>query len=284
MPASGTDMDEEMGESLRQGSGVKSPSHGSFPAMGGMEDRSEILWQSTNPLGTPSTTVSISLFNYEAYITDCLESVAHQTLPAIDLVIVDDCSSDGSVEVAHQWLMENAKRFRQSLLLRHRRNEGLAISRNDGVWLASTGYVFILDADNALYPRCLAALSPALDNCDASFAYCYLEKFGEVSKLQNTKGWDPTILHRGNTIDAMVLHRRSNLIRLGGYSTDMPVMGWEDYDLWFKIAETGGWGALVPEILARYRVHSASMLHQTTNPNAYKLTQYLHEKHPTFFR
>jgi glycosyltransferase involved in cell wall biosynthesis len=243
----------------------------------------KIVFQARRATAISKVTVAISLYNYADYIIDCLDSVARQSLTPLDLVIVDDCSTDKSVELANDWQLRNSSRFGRSTLLRHTTNQGLAAARNAGWEHALSDYVFVLDADNVLYPRCLEALSAALDNCSASFAYCYLEKFGEVSMLQNTKVWDPNTLHRSNTIDAMVLHRRSTLAEVGGYSTDMPAMGWEDYDLWFKIAEIGAWGVLVPEILARYRVHSTSMLHQTTNPNAHKLTKYMRQKHPSFF-
>jgi hypothetical protein len=124
----------------------------------------------------------------------------------------------------------------------------------------------------------------ALENCDASFAYCYLEKFGKTSCLQNTKPWNPATLRYGNTIDAMVLLRKKVWEYLNGYSTNETMrLGWEDFEFWFKIARAKGWGLLVPEILARYRVHRSSMLQTTTNPNADKLWAYLRSNYPEFF-
>jgi GT2 family glycosyltransferase len=141
----------------------------------------------------------------------------------------------------------------------------------------------VLDADNLLYPRCLERLLGALKHCDASFAYCLLEKFGEETGIGNTKPWNPIALQHGNFIDAMVLHRKEAWEEAGGYATDMPAMGWEDFDLWFRIARAGGWGVQIPEILARYRVRRSSMLHTVTNPNANKLWAYLRAKHPESF-
>jgi hypothetical protein len=133
-----------------------------------------------------------------------------------------------------------------------------------------------------LYPRCLESLISALENCDASFAYPYLEEFGDGNKLKNTKPWNPVTLVAVNTIDAMVLLRKNVLDKVNGYSI-MPVMGWEDYELWFKIARIKGWGVQVPEILARYRLHKTSMLNTVTNPNVEKLWNYLKENYPEFF-
>jgi len=238
----------------------------------------EIVAQNGEPtLG--GLTVIVSLFNYACYIEECLDSVLAQTLADLELVVINDCSTDHSLSVVSSWCARNSGRFHRYVIGQHRQNRGLAATRNSALAHARTPYVLTLDADNALYPRCLQQLRSALDHCDAAFAYCYLEKFGKVASLQNTKPWDPAAFRYGNTIDAMVLHRRAVLEKVGGYSTDMPAMGWEDFDLWFKLARNHGWGIMVPEILARYRVHDRSMLLRTTNPNADKLWEYLQNKY-----
>lgn len=233
---------------------------------------------------TPIVTVIISLYNYGQHITDCLESVKLQTISELDLIVVDDCSTDDSAEIAHRWLIENSARFSKYLLIRHKINSGPGAARNTAFARSRTKYVFVLDADNLLYPRCLERLISALDNCDASFAYSYIERFGETSSLLNTKPWNPSTLRRGNTIDAMVLMRKHVWEKIGGYSTNEVMrLGWEDYELWFKIARINGWGILVPEILGRYRVHHDSLLHTSTNPNVHKLWGYLRSNYPEFF-
>ncbi len=242
----------------------------------------EVVLETKREDKTPSVTVAISLYNYQDYIVNCLDSAKMQTQSELDLIVVDDCSTDRSSELARGWLAAHHSRFNRCLLIRHKSNQGLACSRNSGFTLARTPYVFVLDADNLLYPRCVARLTAALENCDASFAYCYLEKFGDMSSLQNTKKWNPASLQHGNTIDAMALLRKSTWEEVGGYSI-MDVMGWEDFDLGFKIARRKGWGILVPEILARYRVHRKSMLAQITNPNVKKLWPYFRSTYPEFF-
>jgi GT2 family glycosyltransferase len=72
-------------------------------------------------------------------------------------------------------------------------------------------------------------------------------------------GWDPKRLRKGNYIDAMSLIRTDALRRLGGYTNERRLFGWEDFDLWCRIAEDGGEGLLVPQILARYRASASSM-------------------------
>lgn len=228
-------------------------------------------------------TVAISLYNYRDYITECLQSVHDQTLEHVDLVVVDDSSRDEGPADAHRWLSANHRRFGRYALLKHRTNRRLPATRNTAFAWAKTEYVFVLDADNLLYPRCLQELSAGLDQSAASFAYCYLEKFDAESGLHNISPWNPSNLKHGNTIDAMVMMRRRVWASVGGYSTDMPAMGWEDFDLWFKIARAGGWGMQVPEILGRYRVHYDSMIWTATNPKADELWRHLRSRYPEAF-
>ena len=230
-----------------------------------------------------AVTVAVSLYNYCDHVLACLDSAKAQTISDLDLIVVDDHSADGGKDVVTRWLEENNERFGRCTLVRHMENRGLAAARNTAFALASTQYVFVCDADNLLYPRCLQQLAAALDTTDASFAYCHLEKFGAASGLKNIHSWNAASLHKGNKIDAMVLLRRSVWHAVGGYSYDMPVMGWEDYDLWFKIARMKGWGVQVPEILARYCVHMDSMIHSVTNPAADRLWDYLRSKYSEFF-
>lgn len=242
----------------------------------------EIIAKKEGVGDAPLVTVIVSLFNYQNFIVRCLDSVKEQTIKKLSLVVVDDCSKDNSLQNAVEWFGSNGNRFWEYVLVKHRVNRGLAHSRNTAVSLVRTKYVFILDADNLLYPRCLENLVSALENCDASFAYSYLEEFGEAKRLKNIKRWNPATLGVVNTIDAMVLLRRDILEKVGRYSI-MPVMGWEDYELWFKIARINGWGVQVPQVLAKYRVHKTSMLNTVTNPNVEKLWDYLKHTYPEFF-
>jgi glycosyltransferase involved in cell wall biosynthesis len=208
-------------------------------------------------------TVAVSLCNYAQFLPECLDSVLAQRHAAIELVVVDDVSTaDDSLAVASAWLQEHAQRFSRVLLLRHRRNQGLARARNTAFAHARASHVFVMDADNTIYPRAIGRLRQAIETSRAAAAYTQMELFGTKSAVGLADIWRPKWLRHGNYIDAMALISRSAWRDVGGYTHIEG--GWEDYDLWCKFIEQGYVAAFVPEMLCRYRVHRSSMLRNET--------------------
>ena len=90
--------------------------------------------------------------------------------------------------------------------------------------------------------------------------------------------WQQEQLRAGNVVDAMALVRRSAWEAVGGYS-HIPG-GWEDFDFWCKLIETGHHGVLCPEVLATYQRHGESMLQSHTNHQQRQLSRLLQHRHP----
>ena len=103
---------------------------------------------------------------------------------------------------------------------------------------------------------------------DVAFAYPMLEVFGlaqeagtyDSSYMQDVLGWQPERLRLGNYIDALSMIRVERLRAIGGFAADRRLYGWEDYDLWCRMAERGWKGQLVAQMLARYRASPGSMV------------------------
>jgi len=224
-------------------------------------------------------TVIITLYNYERYIRDALHSVLSQSYSNIELIIVDDASSDDSRNSARSWLEQNGASFTHVKLLSHLNNRGLAQARNTGFEHTTNEHVFVLDADNEIYPDAIAKLMSACISANAEVAYSFIEKFGDITGVQGDV-WNPSRFATGNYVDAMALIKRSAWKKAGGYSQPSEIQGWEDYDLWCKFVELGFRGIFVPEILCRYRVHDSSMLTTTTMPNLGQLEFDMTKRHP----
>jgi hypothetical protein len=212
----------------------------------------------------PRVSVVLTVYNYAALVGAAIESVSLSEFTDLELVVVDDASTDQSGS-AIRTALSHAPWLRAKVITRAQ-NGGLARARNLGATLASGELLFILDADNTIYPHALGRLVAAMDeNPAAAFAYGIIEQFGTdgPSGLISYLGWDPNRLRYGNFIDAMAMIRRSALLDVDGYVTDPRLYGWEDFALWCTFADRGWTGVRVPEIVARYRVAIYSMISVT---------------------
>jgi hypothetical protein len=142
----------------------------------------------------------------------------------------------------------------------------------------------VLDADNWIYPGCLPSLHAAISSGGEAAVYGLIRRFDEETHeslgLLSSYDWDVRALVRGPYIDAMALFDRQVLAAVGGYSTELVEygwFGWEDYDLWLKLARAGYRARLVPNILSAYRVHPDSML-QRTNRSSDAFARYFRQK------
>ncbi|HEY6433888.1 MAG TPA: glycosyltransferase [Acetobacteraceae bacterium] len=231
-------------------------------------------------LGEAEATVVVPLYNYAHYVEEALASVRAQTIPLLDLVLVDDASTDESLAVATRWARANADRFNRVLVLRNSTNAGLALTRNAGFNASETKYILPLDADNRLLPRCLEACLSAAHKSSAAFIYPEIKCFGDTDGVIGAESFSPMRLAGGNYIDAMALVTKYTWAAVGGYTHI--THGWEDYDFWCRCVERGFWGEQVAEVLAEYRVHGQSMLRTSTDILAHKqfVIRQLEQRHP----
>ncbi|SDJ28672.1 class I SAM-dependent methyltransferase [Variovorax sp. OV700] len=224
--------------------------------------------------------VVIPLYNYEQFITEALESVRAQTLAVLDLVVVDDCSTDDSLNTVLAWVRQHATRFNRVVVAQHESNCGLGLTRNAGFHLADSCYVLPLDADNRLRAKCCEELRRAIRAERVAFVYPTIQHFGASSAMLGEAAYEPQRFVAGNYIDAMALVSKEAWAIVGGYNHVRH--GWEDYDFWCRLAEQGQRGFREPQTLADYRVHAGSMIKaETTVPENYRrLIENFKAQHP----
>ncbi len=92
---------------------------------------------------SPLVSVIVPVFNTAAYIRRCVESLLVQTLQQIEIIIVDDGSTDGSGEICRQYAQRDPR-----IVLIKKKNEGLSAARNDGIKAASAEYLMFVDSDD----------------------------------------------------------------------------------------------------------------------------------------
>lgn len=95
--------------------------------------------------------VLIAVYNTEQYLTECLDSVCAQTLQDIQIICIDDCSTDSSPKI----LQEYAEKDKRICVIHLPQNCGIAVARNEGLKIANGEYIMMLDSDDWLAPNAI---------------------------------------------------------------------------------------------------------------------------------
>ncbi len=167
----------------------------------------------------------VPAYNQSELLVQALDSVAAGEYADLELVVVDDCSTDLTGDVAERWMLAHPQI--PSLLLRHPINRGLPATRNTAIAHSHGELVLPLDSDNELLPNCLSRLTEALDRePGAAFAYGILQGVGGdgPERVMGYYGWEPERLAQGNYIDALALIRRDALEQVAATATSQPSM------------------------------------------------------------
>lgn len=216
--------------------------------------------------GNTATLVSvvIPVYNAASHLRETLESIFRQTYPAIEIVAVDDGSSDNSVEI----LLGYGNRVR----LVQQPNSGPAVARNRGVAEASGEWIAFLDADDLWEPRKIEIQLKALNGCNWSYTDSVFMGGANDGKRDSELNEKLS----GDVLDELiccnfigtssVLVRRDIFMEMNGF--DPTLRSIQDWDLWMRIASQNPI-AYINEPLVRYRVHATSTSRSTrkTLPN-----------------
>ncbi len=106
--------------------------------------------------------IIIPVYNVAPYIEECIQSVMNQTYKNLEVLIVDDCGTDNSMDLVFRMLGNQEVVVRQNILFRvihHDRNKGLSEARNTGIEEASGDYIYFLDSDDYIVPNCLELMA-----------------------------------------------------------------------------------------------------------------------------
>ncbi len=205
----------------------------------------------------PKVSVIITCYNLGTYLEEAILSIrAYPQRDDYEIILVDDGSNDGQTKPIIQQILDN----HPEVLLLDQPNLGLAKARNNGIRMAKGKYIIPLDADNKIRPVFISKTIELLQ--DESFGVLHgdAQLFGNKSDVWKGKPFDLSEMVLNNYIDACASFRKSDWEAMGGYDENMPVMGFEDWDLWLRMAVKGYQFHYIPEILFDYRVRDHSML------------------------
>lgn len=209
--------------------------------------------------------VIMPCYNAAAFVEEAVNCVMNQTYPDVELVVVDDGSTDGSVEI----LQQLATRYSPRLTLLFQNHLGPYPARNLGLKHAHGGCVAFLDADDYWTPDCLEKLSVAMADEQADIAYCGWQNVG-----MGAPGTDPYIPPDYSQMDTAAeflrscpwpihaaLVRRDAIDAVKGFSERR--FSAMDYDFWLRLYAHTQKIVRVPEVMAFYRWHDKGQISKT---------------------
>ncbi len=123
----------------------------------------------------PAVSVIVPVFDVEAYLPACLDSLLAQTLPDIEIVVVNDGSTDGSQAIIDRYAREHPGLVR----VYEKPNGGLGDARNFGIERASGEYLAFVDADDAVAPEMLSAMLGRARKTGADLVVCGIQRFAD---------------------------------------------------------------------------------------------------------
>ncbi len=221
----------------------------------------------------PLVSVIIPCYNDGHYLDDAVNSARRQTFKDIEIIIVNDGSTDEAT-------IQKLKSFNDSLItVLHKENGHLSSARNHGIRQAKGEIIVTLDADDKFEKTFIEKGVEILrQNQDVGAVTCYLKSFGLKKYKWKPLGGDlKNFLYRQESC-ASAMFRKSCWESIGGYDEQMK-KGFEDWEFWIRLTAKGWRVEVVKEFLLNYRVTEKSMFLTEAEPRRVEIVNYIMEKH-----
>ena len=224
----------------------------------------------------PKASVLVPVYNVEKYIRRCLTSIQNQTMTDIEIIVVNDGTTDHSMEIVH----ELAKEDQRIKILNHEKNMGLMWTRRTGYMAATGDYISFCDSDDYMPPKALEILYSTAIESDADIVSGCSEYFtvtGEKFLWQATleygytkEGVLKSLLRGGMNQNLWGRLYKASLFKDYDYKTFMHATNGEDGCLFYQIIDKIKRIVLIEDVVYYYMQNEASSTQVQLNENAIK--------------
>jgi len=208
-------------------------------------------------LHPPTVSVLMPVYNAAPYLREAIDSIIAQTYTDLELIIVDDGSTDNSLEIIRSYMDQRIRVFAES-------HQGLVVTRNKGLSEARGAYIACMDADDISDPYRFAKQVTYLDaqpnvvvvGCWARVINPSGEDTGKrLTPLSSGRDLHVKLYAIDDIVNGSTMMRKPAVLAVGGYRAGFAPA--EDYDLWFRLSEVGVL-ANIDEFLYSLRFHETS--------------------------
>lgn len=215
----------------------------------------------------PTISIITPLYNAENFVERHLQSVKQQRFTDWEHILINDCSTDKSMEIVRQYAAQD-KRIR---ILENKKNSGPAITRNKGIKAARGRYIAFLDSDDQWYPDKLKTQLHFMREKNIPFSFTYYDQINEKGEPMGVMDNIPDKVDYFSTLKNNKIGCLTTM-----YDTDyfgksyMPIIQRrQDYALWLRLLRQTDYAYCIPEILSTYTKRS-----QSISSNKLKLIKY----------
>jgi hypothetical protein len=208
---------------------------------------------------TPTVSVVMPAYNAARTIRESLESIRSQTLSELEVIVVDDGSTDATISIVEEF------RGPLDITVLRQQNKGPSAARNAGIRTARGRYCSFLDADDLMLPQLLAKQCAVLDaDPGIGIVITNISTFSEQKKDTGTRHWKfpapeaalDRLLEENFVTTSAVMARTDRLLEAGLFPEDRRVA--EDYELWMQLVSRSRMG-IIDEPLVKYRYTTGSL-------------------------
>lgn len=214
----------------------------------------------------PLVSIVIPCYNHEKYVQESIQSVIEQDYDNIELIIIDDGSSDNSVTKIKEMIQVCQKRFKR-FEFRHRPNKGLCATLNEALAWCEGEFFSALASDDIILSHKVRVQVDHLnanESCVAVFGKANLinENSLVVGQNNNKAGklfFKDIMLVKSSVCAPTQMIRLDKLKATGGYQKKFYI---EDFYMWLKLTENGEYLESITDVLAQYRRHDSNISSQ----------------------
>lgn len=235
--------------------------------------------------------IIIPVYNVKDYLVECIESVINQSYKKLEIIVVDDGSTDGSESICDAY----AKKDNRVRVI-HQANQGLSVARNRGIEIMRGDYVYFLDSDDSIATDSIEVLLNLIISNNAEIAISYIARFSESSPSFEKSIYGNKLVGCEKALEKMLLNEGIGHEACGKL---FKACLWEEYR--FPVGKLYEDYATIYYVVAQaqkiaiseypcyfYRVRSGSIMHSKVQEKNFELldisdvvTKFLIKQYPT---